>query len=142
MKMNSGIKSSDLWEKITVDDNFVIKSIQHAKKDLKTAKSVFNSEDYDWCYSIAYNSMLQAGRALMFSSGVRPTGDAKHISVIEFLKSNYNRELDDILYIFNKMRQKRHLIMYDEIELITKEEAENGLKNAELFIKNIEKLIK
>ncbi len=47
--------------------------LQLAKRDYKTALK--NLEDSpDWAYSIAYNSILQASRALMFHDGYRPRG--------------------------------------------------------------------
>jgi len=41
--------------------------------ELNVARSVLN-ENCDWAFSIAYNAMLQAVRALMFSKGYRPKG--------------------------------------------------------------------
>ncbi len=67
--MNSGRSSRKMWEKVGVNKNLVENSLSLAKRDLKTAKNVFEDKDYDWCLSIAYNAMLQAGRALMFSKG-------------------------------------------------------------------------
>jgi uncharacterized protein (UPF0332 family) len=140
--MNSENKSNDFWEEIVVDKSLITKAILHAEKDLATAKRVLESNDFDWCYSITYNSMLQAGRALMFVSGVRPKGEGKHLSVIEFIKFKYSKEFEDILFIFNKMRKKRHLIVYEEVDIVSKEEAVNGIKNAELFIKKVKSIIK
>jgi len=139
--MNSDTKSNEFWEKIVFDKTLVAKAILHAEKDLETAKNVFKSKDYDWCYSITYNAMLQAGRSLMFNSGVRPIGEGRHVAVIEFLKLKYNRDFSDILFIFNKMRKKRHLIVYEEVDIVSKDEAENGIKNAELFIKKIKAIL-
>lgn len=43
-------------------------SLNLAKRDVNVARSVLN-ENCDWAFSIAYNAMLQAVRALMFSKG-------------------------------------------------------------------------
>ena len=58
-------------------------SLNLAKRDVNVARSVLN-ENCDWAFSIAYNAMLQAVRALMFSKGYRPTGSNQHISVVRF----------------------------------------------------------
>jgi len=140
--MNSESKSNDYWEEIIIDKSLITKAILHAEKDLETAKRVLKSNDFDWCYSITYNSMLQAGRSLMFASGIRPKGEGKHLAVIEFIKYKYNKEFEDVLFLFNKMRKKRHLIVYEEVDIVSKEEAENGIKNAELFINKVKSIIK
>jgi len=54
-----------------------------AKRDLSTANRNLE-EAPDWAYSIAYNAILQAGRALMFFGGYRPRGGEQHATVVEF----------------------------------------------------------
>ena len=74
--MNSGGASRDFWEVIEPDEALVDNAVHLANRDLKTAEHVLNDGDYDWSLAISYNAMLQAGRALMFSEGVRPRGRA------------------------------------------------------------------
>jgi hypothetical protein len=67
------------------DQNEITQLLQLAKRDLNTAKR--NLDDApDWAYSIAYNPILQAGRALMFFTGYRPRGSEQHSTVVEFLE--------------------------------------------------------
>lgn len=61
--------------------------------------------DCDWTYSIAYNAILQAGRALMFAKGYRPDGANQHISVVKFAEL-FLDESDAL--VFDRMRRKRH----------------------------------
>lgn len=82
--MNSGRASRDFWEEIEPDEALVGNAIHLASRDLKTAEHVLNGGDYDWSLAISYNAMLQAGRALMFSEGVRSRGESRHFAVIEF----------------------------------------------------------
>ena len=49
-----------------------------ARRDIDTARTLL-STDCDWAYNIAYNAVLQAGRALMFAKGYRPDGANQHI---------------------------------------------------------------
>ena len=58
-----------------------------AERDLKAAKDNFNDKNYDWALSIAYNAVLQAARALMFSLGYRAKGKNQHKTVFEFLET-------------------------------------------------------
>src|SRR3989338_7287457 len=125
--MSSKNKSDDLWEKISGTGELIENAIMLAQRDLKTAENVFNDGDYDWAFAISYNAMLQAGRALMFSQGFRPKGEYKHVSVVEFAKTRFGSKIaDKLLFMFNKMRKKRHTAVYEQVSIISKEEAENA----------------
>jgi len=140
--MNSERSSDDMWEKIEINRELVKNALSLAKIDLKTAKNVFEDKDYDWCLSIAYNAMLQAGRALMFSKGYRPKGKYKHVAVVEFVKSRFGREFSDItLFIFNKTRKKRHTAVYEQVNIVSEEEAKNAINWAERFVKRVEEIL-
>jgi len=141
--MNSERSSDEMWEKIEINKELVENALSLAKRDLKTAKNVFESKDYDWCLSIAYNAMLQAGRALMFSKKYRPKEKYKHVAVVEFVKSKFGREFTgQMLFIFNKTRKKRHIAVYEQVEIISEEEAKNILHWATQFVKKVEELLK
>jgi len=140
--MNSKSKSDNLWEKIQVDENLVGNTLKLANRDLKTAENVFNDNDYDWAFAISYNAMLQAGRALMFSEGFRPKGAYKHVSVVEFVKTKFGKKFaDNILFMFDKIRKKRHTAVYEQVNIISREEAENAIKTAKEFVAKINELL-
>jgi uncharacterized protein (UPF0332 family) len=140
MKMNSE-KPSDKWERIPVDAAMTENSLKLARRDLKTAKDVFSRGDYDWAFSIAYNAMLQAGRAVMFHSGYRPKGEYKHVSVVLFIEQKHHSRFKDMIFMFNKIRKKRHTAVYEQVNLISREEAENALKVAEKFFEKIVEML-
>lgn len=95
-------------------------------------------ENCDWSFSIAYNSMLQSIRALIFSKGYRPSSDAGHVAAVRFAKLFLTE--NDVVF-FDRMRRKRHTAVYDTVGVISRVEAENALARAEKFIIEIEKLI-
>lgn len=139
--MNSNIRL-DKWEKIPYDESLVKNALQLAERDLKTANVVFRNGDYDWAFSIAYNAMLQAGRALMFSEGYRPKGEAKHVSVVEFVKKKFGHEFaEKILFMFSKIRKKRHIAVYEQVNLISENEANTALGTAKEFVSKVKELI-
>jgi uncharacterized protein (UPF0332 family) len=141
MKVNSS-NQSDKWEKIRKDENLVMNALQLAGRDIKTANDVYNNNDYDWAFSIAYNAMLQAGRALMFSEGYRPKGEAKHVAVIEFVKKKFGNEFaEKILFMFNKIRKKRHIAVYEQVNIISEDEADTALNTAKEFVDKVKELI-
>ena len=128
---------------IGVDKGLVAKTFQIAKRDLEVAKKVFEEESYSWGFAIAYNSMLQSGRSLMFSRGFKPAGEHKHISVVRFLHEVFGNEMTDrMITIFDRMRKKRHAMVYDEPDVISEQEAANALTWAEEFIQKIENILK
>jgi len=52
-------------KRLPMDVKKIEDSLNLAKRDVNVARSVLN-ENCDWAFSIAYNAMLQAVRALMF----------------------------------------------------------------------------
>jgi uncharacterized protein (UPF0332 family) len=140
--MNSREQSNEKWEKIPFDENLVKNAVQLSERDIKTSRDIFNNNDYDWSFSIAYNAMLQAGRALMFSEGFRPKGEYKHVSVIEFIKKKFGDEFaEKILFMFNKIRKKRHIAVYEQVNIISEDEAKNALETAEDFVNKVKEIL-
>jgi uncharacterized protein (UPF0332 family) len=129
-------------EKFYVDSFQVEKKLSLAKRDIGVAKKNFEDKSYDWTLAIAYNSMLQAGNALMFSEGYRPLGMYKHTGIIRFLRERFGKELTDkLIYFMDKARKKRHRIVYDEEHLVSEEEALNAIKFAAEFLKAAERIV-
>ncbi len=110
-----------------------------AKRDIKTAKRLLGS-DTDWAFSIAYNAVLQAARALMFAKGYRPaTGEGQHIAAVRFAEVILGKELGDEIYIFDKMRSKRHRIIYDVSGSVSSQETKSAFEFAVRFVEIVEK---
>jgi uncharacterized protein (UPF0332 family) len=126
-----------LIKKLPVDKKKVEDAALHAHRDLKTARAVL-STDYDWAYTIAYNAVLQAGRALMFSKGYRPEGNSQHISVVKFAGLFLNK--NDAV-IFDRMRRKRNSSVYESSGTVTETEAEYAISQSEILVQKIVALI-
>jgi uncharacterized protein (UPF0332 family) len=123
-----------LAEKFESTPELVEQTVQTAEKDLKTAKDVCEAGNFDWAYVIAYNAMLQAGRAFMFSMGYRPKGENKHISVVKFASAEFPIAAIPLVNLFNKMRERRHKVVYEVRETVSESEAESAIGKAEEFI--------
>ncbi len=132
------LERAGIIKRLPIDEKKVSDALDLAKRDLKAAKNMME-DNFDWAFSIAYNSMLQSARALMFSKGYRPSSDAGHVSAIRFAKL-FLKE-DDVI-MFDRMRRKRHTAVYGSVGTISMTEAENALSRAEKFIREIETLIK
>lgn len=122
------------------NSNDINQLLQLAKRDLSTAMRNLD-ESPDWAYSIAYNSILQAGRALMFYDGYRPRGADQHATVVEFIEERLGQNFSDQVRLFDQMRRKRHKIIYEVAGLITKKEAEQAVNFAQTFVALITEII-
>lgn len=105
-----------------------------AKRDIATARKLLGS-DSDWAFSIAYNAILQAARALMFAKGYRPSaGEGQHIAAVRFAEVVLGKTLGDEIYIFDKMRSKRHRVIYDVSGSVSTQETKSAFDFAVHFV--------
>ncbi len=109
-----------------------------AHRDLEVARTLLSSSS-DWAFTVAYNAILQGGRAILFSKGYRPAGSNQHISVVRFCEEFLSR--DDAEW-FERMRRKRHQSVYDSAGSVSRIEAENAVKKAEKILHTLESLIR
>ncbi len=113
-----------------------------AKRDVKAAEAML-AIDRDWAFSMAYNAVLQATRALMFANGFRPAaGEGQHKTAVEFAEIALGEKFHDDIYIFDKMRSKRHRVIYDALGLVSLEEARHAFAFAVRFVTEVEQLLK
>lgn len=131
------LERQGLIKKLPVDKKKVEDAVLHAHRDIETARVLLKT-DYDWAYTIAYNAILQAGRALMFSKGFRPEGNSQHISVVKFagLFLDNNNTV-----IFDRMRRKRNSSVYESSGTVTENEAEFAVSQSEVLVEKIVALI-
>jgi uncharacterized protein (UPF0332 family) len=123
------LKTKGLIEKYRVSTDEIRAILEAASSDLKTARDLLNT-DICWAFNIAYNSILETGIALMYARGYRPTGEAKHVSVILFLRKALGREYEDKLNRFNQMRRRRNKAVYGILRDITEYEAKSSVEFA------------
>jgi len=130
-------------ESIEINKNLIEKAIKRGEKDLQNAKIQFENNGYDWTLAIAYNTMLQSGRALMFSKGYRPKGKYKHLAVIEFTHSEFGDKISSkMIRLFDSFRKKRNKVVYEEIDIVSKDEAKESIEFADDFLKKVKALLK
>jgi uncharacterized protein (UPF0332 family) len=86
--------------------------------------------------------MLLAGRALMLNQGYRPSSTEGHVAVVKFLHASLGTEASNrMIMVLNGMRKKRHRIVYEEMDIVSEDEAEQALKWAEEFVNKIDGII-
>lgn len=132
------LERQGLIRKLPPDPKAVENAIGLAHRDVSVAKNALAS-NADWAYTIAYNAMLQAARALMFSKGYRPAGNNQHGTVVQFAGQFLNNESVDAL---DRMRRRRHTVVYDMAGTVSQLEAENAVSRAESFLSAVEDLLR
>ena len=116
--------------------------LQLAKRDIATARKLLGS-DSDWAFSIAYNAVLQAARTLMFFKRFRPaTGEGQHVAAVRFAEAVLGKEMGDEIFIFDKMRSKRHRVIYDVSGSVSSQEAKSAFEFAVTFVEKVEQFLK
>jgi uncharacterized protein (UPF0332 family) len=120
-----------------------VNSLRRAQRDVSTAKTLIENGKYDWSLAISYNAMLQAGRALMFERGYRPSSTEGHVAVVKYLHAALGKDVSDrMILVLNGMRKKRHRIVYEEMDIVSEGEAEQSVKWAEEFVNTVDKILK
>ena len=117
------------------------KLVMRAFRDLKTAKA--NMEiDEEAAFTFAYLAMLRSGRGLMFLKGYRPADGRQHKTVVEVAGRFLGDAYEDLVYKFEQMRRKRNQFTYEPDLPLGLKEAQEALKTAESFVREILKQVR
>lgn len=108
-------------------------ALERADRDLRTAQRIM-AEDWDWAFAVAYNAILQASRAYMFSLGYRPSSAEGHKNTFAFMKEALGEPYQQLITYFDRMRNKRNQAIYDVAGLISETEARDILAKATQFV--------
>jgi len=117
------------------------KQILRAQKDLKTFHLV-DKEDPEWASAIAYQSILRAGRALLFSYGYLPVDGRQHKTVVEVTGKILGPKFSLITKHFDRLRKKRNIFFYDSEDAQNFTEAKKAIGVAEELLAGIKNKIK
>jgi hypothetical protein len=79
----------------------------------------------------AYEAMLKASLGFMFSYGFRARSQVgHHVAIIEFVRSRIDKKHSGLLTLFDRLRRKRNLALYDDTGFVSHHDAEEALKAA------------
>jgi uncharacterized protein (UPF0332 family) len=144
MNLNDLLKQ-DRIAKFESDIDQIKNEIENANTKLKSAKNVLSVNEWRLAYGSAYEAMLHAGRALMFSKGYRTKGSDHHETVILFVESVFSAKFSsqkEVLTSFNKARKLRNDFTYDNADIISQTQAKTLLGNAEVFVNKAKEILK
>ena len=91
--------------------------------------------DEEACLQQAYEAMLRASLGFMFSHGFRARSQpGHHIAIIEFVRARIDAKHTGLLALFDRLRRKRNVALYDDTGFVSRHEAEEALESARNFI--------
>lgn len=133
-------------EAVSINNTDIRNKIVIAERDIRAAKKIIaiNDPDIDdTAYNTAYNAILQAGYALMFSKGYRVKARSRaHLVVQQFVESEFANDFDeDILLVFGDARQTRNTLLYDTTGVISHPDVEALVNKAEIFVTEAKKIL-
>lgn len=82
--------------------------------------------------------MLKASLGFMFSHGFRARSQpGHHIAIIEFVQSHFGKKHTDLLIVFDRLRRKRNLALYEDTGFVSYRDAEHALASAAEYLRVI-----
>lgn len=139
------------WKKLAKDKSLQEKSVGIDEVDgvLRKAHGAIKAADIltekkldEFAFKEAYDSMILASRALIFSLGFKPRAAGAHTITIQFCELYFGKEFSDLINKFKKLKQKRNYLIYGTGLLVSKTEAENAIKSANQLLKEIKNEIR
>ena len=125
----------------SIDFFQVLSVIKKSRRSIKSAKLLVE-DDQENSYQLAYEAMLQDGRALVFSFGFRPRAAGSRKIVVDFSKKVLGKEIATTVFKFNKMRKTRHYLVYGTGLYISEVDSRNAILFATKFLKHVIRFIK
>lgn len=101
--------------------------LQSSEKKLASAHKIL-ALDEEACLQQAYEAMLKASLGFMFSHGFRARSQpGHHITIIEFVRTRIGMKYSGLLTVFDRLRRKRSLALYDDTGFVSHRDAEQAL---------------
>jgi hypothetical protein len=83
----------------------------------------------------AYEAMLKASLGFMFSHGFRARSQpGHHIAIIDFVRARIDKKHAGLLTVFDRLRRKRNMALYDDTEFVSRHDAEQALDTARGYL--------
>lgn len=119
--------------KARVSEETIKSTLDLATHHIERARGNLKIGYFDVTFTLAYQSMLHAARALVFSDGVK---GRSHLCVVLYLKEKYRQDphVTKYLNILDSYRIGRHEVVYRG-GYVSKEESIGAIKDAEDFLK-------
>ncbi|MHB8858654.1 MAG: hypothetical protein ACYC6Z_04105 [Thermoleophilia bacterium] len=111
-----------------------------AEKSLTSSKKI-SRQDPESAFTLAYESMLKASMAMMFSRGYRPRVQlGHHKTLVNFSKYVLGDTFAGMTATYDKMRGKRNRVVYD-VGAVSEDELSEALSMAEKYLSVVKQRI-
>lgn len=105
-----------------------------AEKKLASAHKILVFDE-EACLQQAYEAMLKSSLGLMFSHGFRARSQpGHHIAIIDFVRANIDKKHAGLIVVFDRLRRKRNMALYDDTGFVSHHDAEQALKTARDYL--------
>lgn len=75
--------------------------------------------------------MLKASLGFMFSYGFRSRSQpGHHIAIIDFVRARIDKKHAGLLTVFDRLRRKRNMALYDDTGFVSRHDAKQALESA------------
>jgi uncharacterized protein (UPF0332 family) len=90
--------------------------------------------DEEACLQQAYEAMLKASLGFMFNLGFRARSQpGHHIAIIDFVRARMDKKHAGLISVFDRLRRKRNLDLYDDRGFVSQHDAIAALQAARHF---------
>lgn len=136
MKLNDCFKEG-LLRKMKPSKQYAIKSLDTSLSYIQDAKDNLKMNNYNLVIFCSYTAMFHAARGVLFRDGVK---ERSHVCVVSYLRETYPnlRRLSNQLDTY---RRNRHNTLYALDVIISDDEAQQAIKDSELFYEQIKNII-
>lgn len=105
-----------------------------AEKKLASARKIL-AFDEEASLQQAYEAMLKASLGLMFSYGLRARSQpGHHIAIIDFVRARIDSKHAGLVTVFDRLRRKRNMALYDDTGFVSHHDAERALQAARDYL--------
>jgi uncharacterized protein (UPF0332 family) len=118
----------------TVDWAQIERFVASAEKKLASAHKIL-AFDEEACLQQAYEAMLKASLGFMFSHGFRARSQpGHHIAIIDFVRTRLDKKRTGLISVFDRLRRKRNLALYDDRGFVSQHDAKQALQAASDYL--------
>jgi uncharacterized protein (UPF0332 family) len=118
----------------TVDWAQIERFVASAEKKLTSAHKIL-AFDEEVCLQQAYEAMLKASLGFMFSHGFRARSQpGHHIAIIDFVRARIGKKHAGLISVFDRLRRKRNLALYDDRGFVSQHDAQQALQAASDYL--------
>ncbi len=117
-----------------VDWTQIGRFLASAEKKLASAHKILVFDE-EASLQQAYEAMLKASLGLMFSYGFRARSQpGHHIAIIDFVRARIDEKHAGLLTVFDRLRRKRNMALYEDTGFISHHDAQHALETAREYL--------